>query len=90
MLKFRVGEVQYVSATARAETQNEIAVINSAHYKLMHYEDKTVIDEGNCEVEGNMLRVLLTFLEEGLYTLSIKAQIGKEIIIKDKAISVTR
>lgn len=90
MLKFRVGEVQYVSATARSEIPNEIAVINSARYKLMAYGDETVIDEGNCETKGNMLRVLLTFLTEGLFTLNIEAQIGKEIIIKDKVISVTR
>ncbi len=88
MLEFKVGEVQYVSATARAETPNEIAVINSACYKFMSYEDKTVIQEGNCEIDGDMLKVLLSFSAKGFYILNIKAQIGKEIIIKDEVISV--
>lgn len=88
MLEFKKGEVQYVSATVRPETPGEIAVINSATYELTGYEDKTIIQNGNCEIEGNVLRALLDMKNEGFYTLTITAHIGKETIIKDEVISV--
>ena len=89
MLEFIIGEVQYVSATVRPEMPNEIAVINSASYKLTDYENKTVIQSGDCEIEENVIRALLDLSDEGIYKLTIEAQIGKETVIKDKVVSVS-
>lgn len=89
MLEFKKGEVQYVTAKVRPETVNEIAVINSASYEFTDYENKTLIQKGDCEIEGDELRALIDFSEEGVYTLTITVQVGKETIIGDKIISVT-
>ena len=89
MLEYKKGEVQYVKATVRPETANEIAVIKSASFEFTDDENKTIIQQGDCEIEGDELRALLDFSEEGIYTLTITVQVGKETIIGDKIISVT-
>lgn len=88
MLEYKVGEKQYVSATVRPETANEIAVVNAASYEFSCYESDAIIDRGECEIEGDSLRVLLDFLKAGFFTLKIIAQVGKETIIGTKTISV--
>lgn len=87
---FVIGERKYVRLFV-CSFKNEPFYVRNAEYKLVSPAGKTEIS-GACEVtpveNGTNILVLVEPQEEGMYTLKIRCDIGKELLKKSVEIEV--
>ena len=74
-MKFALGETKYVDFKIRS-TINEPVIILSANWELEHNGE--VVDRGVCEINGDMISVLLTPPNYGNYILTAIYEVAPE------------
>lgn len=87
-IEFYEGERKEIRAVICSKISNETVVVTSAVYELKRKYGEDVLFEGNCEIKGSELTVLLETDEKGSYELKIRAEIGREKIIEKVSIEV--
>lgn len=89
-LTFYEGEEKFIEATVVPVRECEKAVVLYASYELSKNGYRVVVERGNCETDGNKIRILLKTDNAGTYNLKITAKIGKETVIQRVAVNVER
>lgn len=79
-LTFIEGEKREVTATITSKNPEETVVIASANFELIKKSDNSVLQSGNCEIEGNEVTVFLDLTAKGSYVLKIASNVGREVI----------
>lgn len=81
-IRFYEGEKREVTAIVRSRNSDEAVVIAKAEYELKKQFNDEILQSGNCEINGAEATAFLDFdLPEGNYTLKIKSNVGREVII---------
>lgn len=87
-IDFYAGEEKYIDLVVRPTDPREIVVVTNAAYELTNqYDDKAVLN-GQCEIDGDKISVLLKVIEAGRYELKITFKVGKETRIEKARIEV--
>lgn len=92
-IDFYQGEVKQVTAVVKAKNPYDTVVVTSAKYSLTSAEcdkEKTEVESGECEIDGNKLTILLSTEECGVYELKITVNVGRETIIQKAYVYVGR
>lgn len=87
-INFYVGEIKEVSAQVRARNPNEIVVITKAKYSLKNIANGETAEEGNLEIDGNTISVILNADEPGTFELKFSVIVGAETFIEKALVRV--
>lgn len=88
VIEYYAGEEKYVELVVKPINRNEIVVVTKAEYELTKYCDNTVIEKGQCELDGDRVIVLLGITESGRYELKFTVTVGRETRIEKARIEV--
>ena len=89
-IEYNVGEKQYLEGYASPRKAGETVVITSAHYTIEEEHSEEVVKSGNCEIDGNEFRTLLSFEKVGNYIFRVTLHIGEEEPVEKAYIHVTK
>ena len=87
-INFYAGEIKEVSAQVRARNPNEIVVITEAKYSLKNVSTGETAEEGNLEIDGGSLSVILGINTPGLFELKFTVKVGAETFIEKATVQV--
>ena len=87
-IEYYVGEKREFEGYALPKNTGETVVITSAKYKVTRAYSDEVIFSGNCEIDGNKFRTMLSFNEPGNYVFTVTLSIGDEEPIEKAYICV--
>lgn len=88
LIDFLSGERKIITVTGISKDPNETVIFNSAEYELVSCGSSKTVDGGECELVGGKAELLLEIDEKGVYTLTVTAKIGREIIKKEATVRV--
>ncbi len=77
---FILGEEKYVEFEVGSRNPNESIVVTNATYKLIYHKTEETECEGNCEIDGRYLRILLAPTQRGIYHLLLTVEVPPEIL----------
>lgn len=86
-INFYAGERKEVSGRIVLKNPDEVIVISSARYELID-KNYNIVENGSCEVDNDMVTVLLGINQCGRYELKFIVQVGKETIIEKATVFV--
>ena len=89
-IEYYVGEKRELEGYALPKTAGETVVITSAKYEVTREYGEEVILSGDCEIDGNAFRAMLSFSEAGNYVFTVTLSIGEEEPIEKANICVKR
>jgi hypothetical protein len=78
-IDYLVGEKSEIEGYVSPKKMGEVVVITHASYEVTKEYDDEIIFSGQCEVEKDHFRTLLTFEEAGNYIFTVTLHIGEEM-----------
>ncbi len=76
-IRFALGEQRYLEFEVRPKRQNDTVVITEAVWTLSQNGEPT--DGGDCEVDGRIIRMLISPAGKGVYQLELTVTVPPEI-----------
>ena len=75
-IRFMQGEQRYLEFEIRPKRQNDTVVITEAAWALL--QNGGTVDDGNCDVDGKIIRTLIAPTEKGVYQLELSVTVPPE------------
>ena len=75
-MTFLVGERREITSEIKATNKKE--AIDSSTYTFKKESGGSLVSEGECEIKGNEVIVLLDFPQKGTFILEIESCVGRE------------
>lgn len=79
-LTFEKGEVRKFEYSVRTTPVNDSIVVTAASWKLID-SNGDMVNNGDCDVSGTIISMLITLQSAGFFTLEVTAMIPPETII---------
>lgn len=76
-IRFVLGEQRYLEFEIRPRRANDTIVVTEAEWELLQNGDTVASD--NCEVEGKIVRALISPAEKGVYQMVLTVAVPPEV-----------